>query len=160
MKYRQPGAPVLPNPVIVNPLPDDTAITATTSPAPEEKSFADYILILPFPDLPPIYIYLRHNFGQVTGKGKKVSGIWLFGANVGNGSPVPSQIADRLRGRTFANCDQFRKAFWLEVSKDPELSKQFRGSNQVRYAKETLLSLEMRSVLVEGSALKSITLIL
>ena len=50
--------PVLPNPVVVDPLPDDTGITATTSPAPEEKSFADYILILPFPDLPPIYIYL------------------------------------------------------------------------------------------------------
>jgi pyocin large subunit-like protein/uncharacterized Zn-binding protein involved in type VI secretion len=50
--------PVLPNPVIVDPLPDNTGITATTSPAPEEKNFADYILILPFPDLPPIYIYL------------------------------------------------------------------------------------------------------
>ncbi|MBE3208284.1 S-type pyocin domain-containing protein, partial [Enterobacter cloacae complex sp. P32C] len=50
--------PVLPNPVVVDPLPDYTGITATTSPAPEEKSFADYILILPFPDLPPIYIYL------------------------------------------------------------------------------------------------------
>lgn len=50
--------PVLPNPVIVDPLPDNTSITATTSPAPEEKSFADYILILPMPDLPPIYIYL------------------------------------------------------------------------------------------------------
>ncbi|MGX5026764.1 S-type pyocin domain-containing protein [Enterobacter asburiae] len=50
--------PVLPNPVVVDPLPDNTGITATTSPAPEDKSFADYILILPFPDLPPIYIYL------------------------------------------------------------------------------------------------------
>ncbi|MCW4820628.1 S-type pyocin domain-containing protein [Enterobacter chengduensis] len=50
--------PVLPNPVIVDPLPDNTGRTATTSPMPEEKSFADYILILPFPDLPPIYIYL------------------------------------------------------------------------------------------------------
>lgn len=50
--------PVLPNPVIVDPLPDNTGITATTTPAPEEKSFADYILILPMPDLPPIYIYL------------------------------------------------------------------------------------------------------
>lgn len=50
--------PMLPNPVIVDPLPDNTRITATTSPAAEEKNFADYILILPFPDLPPIYIYL------------------------------------------------------------------------------------------------------
>ncbi|QFH51549.1 colicin E3/pyocin S6 family cytotoxin [Leclercia adecarboxylata] len=51
--------PVLPNPVIVDPLPDNSSITATTSPAPEEKSFADYILILPVPDLPPIYIYFN-----------------------------------------------------------------------------------------------------
>ncbi|HAW8312983.1 TPA: pyocin, partial [Escherichia coli] len=50
--------PVLPNPVMVDPLPDDTGLHATTSPAPEERDFADYILILPFPDIPPIYIYL------------------------------------------------------------------------------------------------------
>jgi len=28
-------------------LPEDSSIDATTTPAPEEKSFADYILILP-----------------------------------------------------------------------------------------------------------------
>lgn len=50
--------PVLPNPVIVDPLPDNSGITTTTTPAPEEKSFADYILILPVADIPPIYIYL------------------------------------------------------------------------------------------------------
>ncbi|PLR31804.1 S-type pyocin domain-containing protein, partial [Chimaeribacter arupi] len=50
--------PILPNPVMVNPLPDSTGIRATTSPAPDEKSFADYILILPVADIPPIYIYL------------------------------------------------------------------------------------------------------
>ncbi|MGT1696592.1 S-type pyocin domain-containing protein [Salmonella enterica subsp. enterica serovar Winslow] len=50
--------PVLPDPVIVDPLPDNTGMTATTTPAPEEKHFADYILILPLPDIPPIYIYL------------------------------------------------------------------------------------------------------
>lgn len=52
------GRPVLPNPVIVDPLPESSGITTTTSPAPEEKGFADYILILPMPDMPPIYIYL------------------------------------------------------------------------------------------------------
>ncbi|WP_338155270.1 HNH endonuclease signature motif containing protein [Tatumella saanichensis] len=50
-------------------------------------------------------------------------------ANTGNGSPVPSQIADKLRGRTFANFDQFRRAFWLEVSKEPDLSRQFKRGN-------------------------------
>ena len=49
----------LPNPVVVDPLPQDTSIEATTSPAPEEKNFADYILVLPLPNIPPIYIYLN-----------------------------------------------------------------------------------------------------
>ncbi|MEB8217956.1 S-type pyocin domain-containing protein [Citrobacter braakii] len=48
----------IPNPVVVDPLPENTRIEATTSPAPEEKNFADYIIILPISDIPPIYIYL------------------------------------------------------------------------------------------------------
>ncbi|WP_249032692.1 S-type pyocin domain-containing protein [Tenebrionicola larvae] len=106
-----------------------------TTPVPAEKKFTDYILILPLPNIPPIYVYLRNNPGQVTGKGQKVSGIWLSEANTGNGSPVPGQIADKLRGRTFVNFDQFRKAFWLEVSKDPELSKHFKGANIINMKK-------------------------
>lgn len=120
----------IPNPVMVDPLPEDTGIGATTSPTPEEKTFADYILTLPVDGVPPIYVYLRHNPGQVTGKGQKVSGIWLSDANMGNGSPVPSQIADQLRGRTFTDFDQFRKAFWLEVSRDPGLMEQFNRGNR------------------------------
>ncbi|SER31701.1 S-type Pyocin, partial [Rosenbergiella nectarea] len=49
----------IPNPVVVDPLPEDSGIEATTSPAPEEKNFADYILILPLSDIPPIYVYLN-----------------------------------------------------------------------------------------------------
>lgn len=49
----------IPNPVVVDPLPENTSIEATTSPAPEEKGFADYILILPISDIPPIYIYIN-----------------------------------------------------------------------------------------------------
>jgi len=48
----------IPNPVVVDPLPENTSIEATTTPAPEEKNFADYILILPLSNIPPIYIYL------------------------------------------------------------------------------------------------------
>ena len=50
--------PRLPETILVNPLPDGTQITRTTAPSPDEKNFADYILILPVPDVPPIYIYL------------------------------------------------------------------------------------------------------
>lgn len=119
----------IPNSVVVDPLPEDTGIGATTSPTPEENTFADYILILPVGGVPPIYVYIRHNPGQVTGKGQKISGIWLSDANTGNGSPIPSQIADRLRGQTFTDFDQFRKAFWLEVSRDPGLLEQFNRGN-------------------------------
>jgi len=51
--------PRLPGTILVNPLPDGTQITSTTTPAPDEKNFADYILILPVSDIPPIYIYLN-----------------------------------------------------------------------------------------------------
>ncbi|HAT1577354.1 TPA: hypothetical protein I8Y25_003779 [Raoultella ornithinolytica] len=51
----------IPNPVVVDPLPENTSIEVTTSPAPEEKTFADYILVLPISDIPPIYVYLSEN---------------------------------------------------------------------------------------------------
>lgn len=54
----------IPNPVVVDPLPEDTRIEATTTPAPEEKNFADYILILPISDIPPIYVYLSQRKGM------------------------------------------------------------------------------------------------
>ncbi|MCU6673231.1 S-type pyocin domain-containing protein [Leclercia adecarboxylata] len=51
--------PRLSGAIPVDPLPDDSRIATTTTPAPDEKSFADYILILPVSDIPPIYIYLN-----------------------------------------------------------------------------------------------------
>ena len=45
------------------------------------------------------------------------------------GAPIPSQIADKLRGQSFKTFDEFRDAFWMEVAKDPELSKQFIARN-------------------------------
>lgn len=41
---------------------------ATNSPAPEEKNFSDYILILPFPDIPPIYVYLSQGRSGIPDK--------------------------------------------------------------------------------------------
>ncbi|MDU5196511.1 MAG: colicin E3/pyocin S6 family cytotoxin [Enterobacter sichuanensis] len=52
--------PRLPGTILVNPLPDGTQISSTTTPAPDEKNFADYILIVPVSDIPPIYIYLSN----------------------------------------------------------------------------------------------------
>lgn len=119
----------IPPNVLVYPESEINSPWSTETPAPGERPFRDYILVHPTGTFDPIYVYLRNLPGQVTGKGQKVTGTWLTDAGQGNGSPIPSKIADKLRGRTFSNFDGFRQAFWLEVSKDPELSQQFKRGN-------------------------------
>ena len=82
----------------------------------------------------PIYVVIsspRDRPGRVSGKGENVGTDWLNKAGQGPGAPIPGQIAERLLGREFSSFDAFRKAFWLEVGKDPELNKQFNKQNQV-----------------------------
>ncbi|HCN43668.1 MAG TPA: hypothetical protein DIS95_14900 [Proteus vulgaris] len=74
----------------------------------------------------------RNQPGKATGKGKKVSDKWLNDAGKENGVPIPDRIADKLRGQKFNNFDEFRRKLWEEVSKDPELSKNFIQSNRTR----------------------------
>ncbi|WP_156292686.1 S-type pyocin domain-containing protein [Serratia oryzae] len=50
--------PYLPTTITVLPIPDKVGSDIEVYPAPEERSFRDYILILPIPDMPPVYIYL------------------------------------------------------------------------------------------------------
>ncbi|WP_323561188.1 MULTISPECIES: hypothetical protein [unclassified Pseudomonas] len=64
-----------------------------------------------------------------------MTGIWLAGAGIGLGSPIPTRIADQLRGREFSSFDAFRKAFWVEVGNDSELSRQFNQDNIKRLVK-------------------------
>jgi hypothetical protein len=54
--------------------------------------------------------------GTVTGVGENSSGIWLVGANSGVGVPIPTDVADSLRGLEFQSFDSFRRAFWKAVS--------------------------------------------
>lgn len=81
--------------------------------------------------LEPIYIVLnaRYEPGGVTGVGEDVSGAWLAGAGTGLGAPIPTRIADQLRGQTFRDFDAFRKAFWTAIGNDPELCSQFIPDN-------------------------------
>ncbi|HHK9512549.1 colicin-like bacteriocin tRNase domain-containing protein [Morganella morganii] len=74
----------------------------------------------------------RKQPGTATGKGQKVGDKWLHDAGKESGVPIPDRIADKLRGKKFNNFDDFRKKFWEEVSKDPELAKQFSPSNKNR----------------------------
>lgn len=109
---------------------------ATISPVADDLDFNDIILIFP-PEsgLKPLYIMLRNprNIpGTANGNGQPVGDNWLGGAGTGDGAPIPNRIADKLRGRKFGSFDTFRKAFWKEVSADPELSKQFSADDLER----------------------------
>nr|WP_246545200.1 S-type pyocin domain-containing protein [Photorhabdus hainanensis] len=108
----------------------------------EEKDFRDYILVFPADSgMEPIYVMFntpRNQPGVVTGRGQKIEGNWLSRAGQGMGAPIPSQIADKLRGRKFNNFDNFRNAFWKEVANDPEFSKQFKTANMGNMKKEKL----------------------
>lgn len=100
--------------------------------------FRDAIIWFPSqPQILPVYISLnvRGAPGVVTGVGQDVTGIWLAGAGVGLGSPIPTRIADQLRGREFSSFDAFRKAFWKAVAADSELSQQFKPRNLSDMAK-------------------------
>ncbi len=94
--------------------------------------YKDFILVFPADSgVQPLYIVMnvRRKTGTVTGQGQDVIGVWLAGAGAGLGVPVPSQIADQLRGREFTDFDSFRQAFWELVAKDPGLSQQFNDRN-------------------------------
>ncbi|WP_257113090.1 S-type pyocin domain-containing protein [Pseudomonas ficuserectae] len=105
-------------------------------PAVSEASFDDFITVFPADSgLPPIYTMFRdrrEDPGVATGVGQPVSGIWLGAASLGEGAPIPSQIADQLRGKEFKNFRDFRENFWKTVVNDPELAKQFITPNRDR----------------------------
>ncbi|HEJ3364696.1 TPA: S-type pyocin domain-containing protein [Pseudomonas aeruginosa] len=127
--------PVVPKPVPVYEGATLTPVKATPETYPGVITLPED-LIIGFPadsGIKPIYVMFRDPRdvpGTATGKGQPVSGNWLGAASQDQGAPIPTQIADKLRGRKFASFDAFRKAFWTEVGKETELSKQFRGNNQ------------------------------
>lgn len=114
--------------------PTDNAAKILINPV-YPPDYQDAIIWFPSqPQIAPIYLSLnvRHVSGVVTGVGEDVSGIWLAGAGTGLGSPIPTRIADKLRGREFSNFDKFREAFWEEVASDSTLAGQFIPGNVER----------------------------
>jgi hypothetical protein len=111
--------------------PTEQADTLIVNPIypPEYK---DFILVFPpGSGVRPLYIVLsvRKTPGTVTGRGQDIDGVWLVGAGSGLGSPIPTGIADQLRGRDFRSFDAFREAFWRAVATNPELGGQFVPDN-------------------------------
>lgn len=124
--------------ILVTPIPDGKdEYTTPPFPVPEERDLNDYILVFPADSgIKPIYVYLktaRDEPGVATGKGEILSGSekWLEAASSGQGAPVPAQVADKLRGKSFRNFDHFREEFWLAVAECPELMSQFKRINQM-----------------------------
>jgi hypothetical protein len=92
----------------------------------------DYILELPAELGGSQYVYFKNRRdipGIASGKGEPVSGIWLGEKTRNEGAPIPSQIADQLRGRRFSSFDRMREAIWEEVANDPVLNKDFTKQN-------------------------------
>jgi hypothetical protein len=126
------GAPPLPTIWVYPPTEPANKILVNPEHPPE---YQDAIIWFPADaGLEPIYIVLnaRYEPGGVTGVGEDVAGIWLAGANAGLGAPIPTRIADALRGREFKNFNQFRTAFWTAVRNDPALFSQFNEDAQDR----------------------------
>ena len=123
--------------ILVHPIPEGTDSQIEGYPAGDDIETDDYILVFPADSgLSSLYLVFskpaRLNSGIVTGRGEDVTGIWLAGAGTGLGSPIPTPIADKLRGREFSNFDRFREAFWEEVASTPELAGQFIQGNVER----------------------------
>jgi len=121
------------NTILVHPIAEYTDTQIEGLPG-EDMTAEDCILVFPADTgLKSLYVVFsrpaRLTPGTVTGVGEDVSGIWLAGAGTGIGAPIPTRIADRLRGREFSSFDAFRKAFWTEVVNDPELAEQFKPQN-------------------------------
>ncbi|WLI10059.1 MULTISPECIES: hypothetical protein [Pseudomonas] len=82
---------------------------------------------LPSPDV--LFLDRRDDPGVAMGFGESVSGVWLGEVARTDGAPIPSQIADQLRGKEFANFHRFREAFWRTVAADISLNTQFNATN-------------------------------
>ncbi|HBV6371116.1 TPA: klebicin D activity protein [Klebsiella aerogenes] len=117
------------------------SIVTTTLPIADIPPLQDFIYWQPDASgtgVEPIYVMLaspRDLPGKATGKGEKVGDGWLIKAGQELGAPIPSQIADKLRGRKFANFDAFRRALWYEVGKDTTLASQLNNSNRKAISK-------------------------
>jgi hypothetical protein len=124
------------NTILVHPIPENTDTQIEGLPG-EDITAEDCILVFPADTgLKSLYVVFsrpaRLMPGTVTGVGEDVSGIWLAGAGTGIGAPIPTRIADRLRGKEFSSFDAFRKAFWQAVRDDPALFNQFNVDAQDR----------------------------
>lgn len=118
-----PALPVDPGNLVTPFVPELEAYPAIDRDDPD-----DYILISPIDSgLPNSYLLFkdpRSIPGVASGYGEAVTATWLRGPTASQPAPIPSSVAEKLSGRPFASFAKLREAIWLEVSNDPELSRQ------------------------------------
>ncbi|QRK83495.1 S-type pyocin domain-containing protein [Pseudomonas granadensis] len=125
--YPEHGEPL--NTILVHPIAENTDTQIEGLPG-EDITAEDCILVFPADTgLKSLYVVFskpaRLTPGTVTGVGEDVSGVWLEHARTGSGAPIPTTIADSLRGREYSTFDSFRRAFWTAVSRDGAVAGQF-----------------------------------
>ncbi|MFZ5957380.1 S-type pyocin domain-containing protein [Pseudomonas knackmussii] len=121
--------------ILVHPIAPDTDSQIEIYPGSEDITTDDFILTFPANSgMRAMYVVYavspRDEPGVVTGEGVEISGIWLADAGVGQGAPIPSQVANKLRGKSYRRFDDFRKDFWKAVSEVQELNGQLALINQ------------------------------
>ena len=116
-----------------------------TYPVPGNIHFDDFILVFP-PEsgLPPQYVMFRdrrNDPGVASGYGEPVPSRWLEAAAQGEGAAIPSQIADKLRGKEFKSFRVFRETFWKTVFNDGKLADLFNATslNEMKKGKAPII---------------------
>ncbi|MEE4691444.1 S-type pyocin domain-containing protein [Pseudomonas alliivorans] len=121
---RPPALPADPGTTVAPVAPE-----LETYPAIDRNDPDDYILVSPIDSgLPDTYLLFkdpRSIPGVASGYGATVDANWLKNSAKSQGAPIPSSIAEQLRGQKFNSFDGLREAIWLAASKDPELSRHF-----------------------------------
>lgn len=123
-----PALPVDPGNLVTPFVPELEAYPAIDRDDPD-----DYILISPIDSgLPNSYLLFkdpRSIPGVASGYGERITNTWLDARTRAEGAPIPSQVADQLRGVRFSNFGRQREAIWKAVANDSEISQQFSQRN-------------------------------
>lgn len=110
------AAPPAPHITIYPPVEQADNLIVQPIYPPEHR---DFILVFPADSgVAPLYIVVnaRQEPRVVTGRGEDVLGIWLADASEGLGAPIPTRIADQLRGKSFGSFDSFRAGFLVPTN--------------------------------------------
>ncbi|WP_175652639.1 S-type pyocin domain-containing protein [Pseudomonas sp. Marseille-P9899] len=120
---QQPVSPLYPGDISLDHVPPFLPF-----PAEDDVHFDDYIITFPADSgLEPVYVMFkdpRDYAGVGAGSGQTIPG-WRDAMTSPEGAPIPTQIADQLRGKQFSRWGKLREAIWKAAAADPELSKSF-----------------------------------